>query len=118
MDAGQHDLRHPPKSGDEGMIMLQQFADDRGNIVGSRCRANGLQIAAGAERAAFALDHQHPDIIGRFDLRAELLQLFCDRKIDRVEGARAIEGDGGDRSFDPEQCRIVGRSDMVGRRHC
>ena len=33
------------------MIMLQQFADDRGNIVGSRCRANGLQIAAGAERA-------------------------------------------------------------------
>ena len=74
---------------DEGVVMLQQLADHGRNGVGGGGGANGLQIAAGAERAAFALDHQHPDIVGRLDLGAELLQLFGDRKIDRVEGSWA-----------------------------
>ncbi len=37
---------------------------------------NGLQIAAGAEGAAFALDHQHPDVVVGLDLGGELFQLF------------------------------------------
>ena len=42
--------------------------------------ADGLQIAAGAEGAAFALDHQHADIVVGLDLRAELLELLRDRQ--------------------------------------
>ena len=87
--------------------MLQQFADHGRDLVGSGRSADGLQIAAGAERAAFAFDHQHPDIVRRLDLRAELLELFRDRKIDRVEGGGPVERDGGDRTFDPQQRRIV-----------
>ena len=89
--------------------MLEQFADHGRDGVGRGSRADGLKIAAGAERAAFALDHQHPDIVRRLDLRRQLLELFRDRKIDRVERGRAVEGDRGDRTFDPEQRRIVGK---------
>ena len=89
--------------------MLQQFADHRRDVVGRGRGADGPQIAAGAERAAFALDHKHPDVVGRFDFRGELLELFRDRKIDGVERGRAVERDRGDRTFDPEQGRIVGR---------
>ena len=73
--ARQHDLRHPPQRGDEGVVMLQQFADHGRDGVGGRRGADGLQVAAGAERAAFAFDHQHPDFVRRLDLGAELLQL-------------------------------------------
>ena len=69
------------------MIVLEQFADHRRDRVGLRGSADGLQIAAGAESAAFAFDHQHPDIVRGLDLGAELLELLCDRKIDRVEAA-------------------------------
>ena len=75
--------------------------------------ADGLQIAAGAEGAAFALDHQHPDIVIGLDLGAELLELLRDRQIDRVEGRGPVERDGGDRAFDPEQRRIGGGIDLV-----
>jgi hypothetical protein len=68
-----------------------------------------LQIAAGAERAARSLDHQHANVVVGLDLRAELFQLFGDRKIDRIEGGRPVERDGGDRAFDPKQRRIVGQ---------
>ena len=89
--------------------MLQQFADHGRDGVGGGRRANGLQIAAGAERAAFAFDHQHPDVVVGLDLGAELFELFGDRKIDRVEGGRPVERDGGDRAFDRKQRRIVGQ---------
>jgi hypothetical protein len=95
------------KRGDEGVVMLQQLADHGRDGVGGGGRPNSLQIAAGAEGAAFAFDHQHPDLVRRLDLRAELLELFRDRKIDRVEGGGPVEGDGGDRALNPEQCRIV-----------
>jgi hypothetical protein len=78
------------------------------------CRANGLQIAAGREGAAFALDHQHPYIVVALDLGAELLELLRDRQIDRVEGRGPVERDGGDRTFDPEQGRGVAVSSEVG----
>ena len=73
--------------------------------------ADGLQIAAGAEGAAFAFDHQHADLVIGLDLGGELLQLSRDRKVDRVEGSGAIEGDRGDRAFDAEQRRFVGQRD-------
>ena len=87
---------------------MQQFADHGRDGVGCRGRADGLQIAAGAEGAAFALDHQHADVVVGLDLGAELLQLFRDREIDRVERGGPVERDGGDRAIDPEQRRIVG----------
>ena len=83
--------------------MLQQFPDHgRDGIIGGG-RANGLQIAAGREGAAFALDHQHPDIVVALDLGAELLELLRNRQIDRVERRGPVERDGGDRTLDPEQ---------------
>ena len=90
-------------------MVPQQFADHRRDIVGGGRSPNGLQIAAGAERAAFAFDHQHPDIVVRLDLGAELLQLPGDRKVDRIERRRPVERNGGDRALDPEQRRIVGK---------
>ncbi len=50
---------------------------------------DGLQIAAGAERAADAFDHQHANIVIGLDLGAELLQLLRDRQVDGVEGGGA-----------------------------
>ena len=98
--------------------MLQQFADHGRDGVGGGRSADGLQIAAGAEGAAFALDHQHPDIVVGLDLGGELFQLFRDRKIDRVEGRRPVQRDGGDRALDPEQRRIVGKGGgSRGHRH-
>lgn len=87
--------------------MLQQLADDRGNGVGGGSRADGLKIPAGAERAAYALDHEHPYIVGRFDFRAKLLELLRDRKINGVERGRPVERDRGDRTIEAEQGRIV-----------
>src|ERR1700722_6719551 len=68
-------------------MVPQQFADDRRDIVGGGRSPNGLQIAAGAERAAFTFDHQHSDVVVRLDLGAQLLQLPGGRKVDRVEAA-------------------------------
>ena len=71
--------------------------------------ADGLQIAAGAEGAAFALDHQHPDVVIGLDLGAELLELLA-----RSTGRSELKAAGRlsvmvrDRAFDPEQRRIVG----------
>ena len=65
---------------DEGVIVLQQFADHGCDGVGLGGGADGLQIAAGAEGAAFALDHQHPDVVIGLDLGAELFQLLRDRQ--------------------------------------
>ena len=81
------------------------------SVGSSRC-ADDPQIPAGAEGAAFAFDHQHPDFIRRLDLQAELLELFGDRKIDRVEGSGPVERDGGDRTLDPQQRRIVRTRDV------
>ena len=95
--------------------MLQQFADHGRDGIGGGRGADGLQVAAGAERAAFAFDHQHPDLVGGLDLGAELLQLLRDRKIDRVEGGRPIERDGGDRAFDRSSAgSSAGGADVVG----
>ena len=95
------------------MIVLQQFTNHRRDIVGRGRRANGLQIAAGGEGAAFALDHQHPYRVIGLDLGAELLELLRDRQVDRVEGRGPVQRNGRDRTFDPEQSG-VGRVDMVG----
>ena len=99
--------------------MLEQFADHGRDGVGGGRGTDGLQVAAGGERAAFALDHEHTDIVRRLDLRAELFELFGDRKVDRVERGRPVEGDGGDRAFDPQQRRIVGKggTSVIGCRH-
>jgi hypothetical protein len=99
--------------------MRQHFTDHRRDVVSGCSGADGLQVTAAAERAAFAFDHEHADIVGRLDLRAELFQFFGDRQIDRIEGTGTIERDRGDRAFDPEQRRIVGRGGggMTGRRH-
>jgi hypothetical protein len=106
VDAGEHDLGYAPQACDEGMVVLQQLADDRRDGARFRSCADGLQIAPGAEGAAFALQHQHADAIVGFDLCGELLQLLGDREIDGVEGGRAVEGDGGDRTVDRKQRRI------------
>jgi hypothetical protein len=83
--------------------VLQQLADHgRDGVVGGG-RADGLQIAAGREGAAFALDDQHADSVVALDLRTELLELLCDRQIDRIEGCGPVQGDGGNRAIDPEQ---------------
>ena len=116
VNARQYDLGHPPNGLDEGVIVLEQFADHGGDGVGLGGGADGLQVAAGAEGAAFALDHQHPDLVGGFDRGAELLQLLRDRKVDRVEGGRPIERNRGDRAIDPQQRRIVGEGGRGGGR--
>ena len=94
--------------------MLQQFADHGRDGIGGGGRADGLQIAAGRECAAFALDDEHADIVVAFDFGGELLQFLRDGEIDGVEGARAVERDGGDRAVDPEQRRIVGQDGCRG----
>ena len=93
--------------------MLQQFSHHRRNEIGGSRRANGLQIAASGKRTAFALDHQHPDRVIALDLGAELLELLRDREVNRVEGRGPVEGDGRDRTFDPEQAGSEGDADMV-----
>ena len=80
VDAGQHDLRHPPHRLDKGVIVLEQFADHGRDGVGFGGGPDGLQIAAGAEGAAFALDHQHPDVVIGLDLGAELFELLARSK--------------------------------------
>ena len=57
--------------------MLQQFADHGRDAVGRGRRADGLQIAAGTERAAFAFDYQHADVVIGLDVRAELSSFFA-----------------------------------------
>jgi hypothetical protein len=57
--------------------VFEQFPDHRRNAVGGSRRANGLQIAPGTERAAFALDYDHADIVVRFDFRAELFEFLA-----------------------------------------
>ena len=93
--------------------MAQHLADDGRNGVGCRRRANGLQIAAGAEGAAFAFDHEHLDFVGGLDLGTQFLEFPGNGKIDGVEGRGAVERDGGDRAVDPQQGGIVGQ--RVGR---
>ena len=95
--------------------MLQQLADHRRDGVSGRGSTNGLQIAAGAERAAFALDHQHLDIIGRLDIGAELFELFGDGKVDGIERCGAVQGESGNRALDFEQRGIVGQGCGGGR---
>jgi len=75
---------------------------------------------AGAEGAAFAFDHQHPDFIRRLDLQAELLEFFRDRKIDRVEGSGPVERDGGDRTSIRSNAGSSGRelAGVISCRHC
>ena len=108
VDAGENDLRHPPHRLDKGVVVLQQLSHHgRDGIVGGGC-ANGLQIAAGGEGAAFALDNKHADVVIALDLRAELLELLRDRQVDRIEGRGPVQGDGGNRTLDPEQGRGVG----------
>jgi hypothetical protein len=99
--------------------VLEQFADHGRDGTGGGGSANGLQVAAGAKRAAFAFDHQHPDVVGSLDLGAERLEFLGDRKVDRIERGRAIKRDRGDRTFNPEQCRIVGKrgGELNGCRH-
>ena len=80
--------------------MLQEFADDGRDGVGFRRSPNGLQISAGRESAAFALDYQHLDGVIGLDLGAELLQLLRDRKVDRIEGLGPVQRDGGDGAVD------------------
>ena len=106
--AGEHDLRHPPHRLDEGVVVLQQLADHRRDGIVGGGGADGLQIAAGREGAAFTLDHQHTDIVVALDLRAELLELLRNRQIDGIEGRGPVQGDGGDRTLDPEQGGGVG----------
>ena len=60
------------------------------------------RVAAGRERAAFAFDHEHADIVVALHFGGELLQLLRDGEIDGVERAGAIERDGRDRAFDPQ----------------
>jgi hypothetical protein len=107
MHARQYDLRHSPHRLDEGVIVLQEFADHGRNRVGLCGGANGLQIAARAEGAAFALDHEHADRVIALDLGAELFELLRDREVDRVERLWPVERDGGDRAVDPEQRGVV-----------
>ena len=52
------------------MVVFQQFADYGRDGVSGGCSSNGLQIAAGREGAAFALDDQHTDIVVALDLAA------------------------------------------------
>src|SRR6185437_7882708 len=111
MHAGEHELRHSPQGRDEGVIVLQQLADHgRDRVAGGRS-TDGLQIAARAEGTSFALDHQHPDLVGSLDFGAERLELLRDREIDRVERGGPVQRDGCDRTLDPEQRRVVGRGD-------
>jgi hypothetical protein len=86
----------------------QHLADHRHDGVVGGGRSDGLQVAAGAEGAAFALDHQHLDVVRPFDIGAELCELFRNRQVDRVERCGAIERDGGDSAVDAKQCGIVG----------
>jgi hypothetical protein len=87
----------------KGVVVLQQLADHRRDGIVGCGGANRLQIAAGREGAAFALDDKHADIVVALDLRAELLELLRDRQIDRIEGRGPVQGDGGNRTLDPEQ---------------
>jgi hypothetical protein len=114
--AGEHDLRHPPHGLDKRVIVLEQFADDGGDVVGGSGGANRLQVAASGKRPADALDDKDTNFVIGFNFRAELLELPGDRKIDRVERAGPVERDGGDRALDPEQRRIVGKGGCRGMR--
>ncbi len=101
------------------MIVFEQFANHGRDVVGGGGGADSLQIAAGAECAALAFNHEHADVVVGLDLRTELFELLCNRKIDGVEGTGPVERDRGDRAFDPELSRIVGKghSGVIGRRH-
>jgi hypothetical protein len=114
MHAGEHELRHPPQGRDEGVVMLQQLADDGRNRVVRCRRADRLQIAAGTEGSAFAFDDQHANVLRGFDLGAERFELLRDRQIDRVERGRPVQRDRCNRSVDPEQCGVI-RQGFGGR---
>jgi len=75
--------------------------------------AAAAPIAAGGERPAFALDHQHANIVIGLDFGAELLEFLGDRQVDRIEGGGPVERDGGDCTFDPEQGRIAGSGGWI-----
>ncbi len=96
---------------------MQQLADDGRDRVGCACCPKGLEVAAGAKRAAGAFDHEHFDVVRRLDLGRECLEPFCDRKVDRVEARRAVERDRRNRAVDSEQRRIGRRNVCFTRNH-
>ena len=109
--AGQRDLRHAPDDLDEGVIVLQQLADDRRHRAGFGRGTDRLQIAAGREGAAFAFEDHDPDVVGALDVGRELFELLRDRKVDRIERGGPVERDGRDRAVDPQQGGIIGLGD-------
>jgi hypothetical protein len=68
-----------------------------------------VSAAAGAEGAAFALDHEHANGVGGLDSGAKLFEFLGDREVDRIERRGTIEREGRDGPVDAQQRGIVGQ---------
>src|SRR3569833_1585849 len=113
MHAGEHDLWYAPQASDEGVVVLQKLADNGGDGAGLCGGADGLQVAAGAKGPAFALQHQYPDALVRFDISHELFKSLDDSEIDRVKGCWSVEQERNEQTVGRKQRRLACR-DGIG----